>query len=40
MCKSNCEHPELKPKDNKCNDDLIKKCHGKKKNHSCNHKNK
>ncbi len=23
MCKSNCDHPELRPKDGKCSDDLI-----------------
>ncbi len=35
MCKSNCDHPELRPKDGECSDDLIEKCHGKNKNHPC-----
>lgn len=40
MCKSNCEHPELRPKDGKCNDELIEKCHGKDKTHPCNENDK
>jgi len=28
MCKCDCEHPELKPKDEKCSEELIEKCHG------------
>ncbi len=33
MCKSNCDHTELKPKVGKCCDELSEKCHGKGNNH-------
>lgn len=35
MCKCDCEHPELKPKDGKCSEELIKKCHGDVEEHPC-----
>lgn len=35
MCKSKCEHPELKPKDGKCSEKQIKECHGNEMNHPC-----
>jgi hypothetical protein len=38
MSKKKCEHPELKPKEGKCSDELIKKCHGKDKKHPCEEK--
>lgn len=38
MCKSNCDYPELRPKDGKCSDELIEKCHGRDKEHLCNEK--
>ncbi|PHS30950.1 MAG: hypothetical protein COA82_10895 [Alkaliphilus sp.] len=40
MCKSNCDHPELRPENGKCSDELIKKCHCKDKNHPCNENDK
>ncbi|HPU01377.1 MAG TPA: hypothetical protein PK568_05725 [Bacillota bacterium] len=37
MCKpkTECEHPERRPKDGKCSEELIKECHGEKKEKSC-----
>ncbi len=35
MCKTRCEHPNLKPKDGQCSEELIKHCHGQEKNHPC-----
>ncbi len=35
MDKYNCEHPERKPKDGNCDEDLIEKCHGKDPKHPC-----
>ncbi len=40
MCKSECDHPELRSKDGKCSDKLIEKCHGKDKKHPCDEKDK
>ncbi|KXL51769.1 hypothetical protein CLNEO_28360 [Anaerotignum neopropionicum] len=40
MCNSNkkieCEHPERRPADSKCSEELIQKCHGSTKDHPCN----
>lgn len=39
MCDTNqkdkceCEHPELKPTNGKCSEELIQKCHGNTKEH-------
>ncbi len=38
MSKNTCEHPERKPKNGKCSKELIKKCHGNKKEHPCDQK--
>ncbi len=38
MSESKCEHPDLRPKSGKCSDELIEKCHGKAKTHSCEDK--
>ncbi len=39
MCKNikndKCDHPELRPADGKCSEELIKKCHGSTKEHPC-----
>ncbi|WHH58684.1 hypothetical protein [Petroclostridium sp. X23] len=39
MCETNkndkCDHPELRPADGKCSEELIKKCHGSTKEHPC-----
>ena len=35
MCKTNCEHPELKLKSGKCSEQQIKNCHGEEKKHPC-----
>jgi len=35
MNHDNCEHPERKPKDGKCSEEQIKKCHGEKEGHPC-----
>jgi len=35
MCKNNCKHPELKPKDGKCSEKQVKECHGDEMNHPC-----
>jgi hypothetical protein len=40
MCKSKCEHPELKPKDGKCSEKQIKECHGDEMNHPCDSEDK
>ncbi len=40
MCKSNCENPQLRPKDGKCSEELVKRCHGKEESHPCNDKSK
>jgi|LSQX01.1.fsa_nt_gb hypothetical protein len=35
MCKSKCEHPELKPEEGKCSEEQIKHCHCDEKDHPC-----
>ena len=35
MSNDNCEHPERRPKDGKCSEEQIKKCHGSKEEHLC-----
>lgn len=35
MCSPTCDHPELKPKDGKCSEELIKQCHGTEKESLC-----
>jgi hypothetical protein len=39
MCQDNCEHPELKPKYDKCSEEQIKKCYGNEEDHPCDYKN-
>jgi hypothetical protein len=36
VTKDNCEHPELRPKDGKCGEELIRQCHGDQSKHPCN----
>jgi len=38
--KSKCEHPKPMPKDGECSKELIEKCHGKEKDHTCNKNSK
>ncbi len=40
MCKSNCDHPDLKPKDGKCSEELINRCHAHEKDHACDDRKK
>ncbi len=35
MTNNNCEHPERKPKNGKCSEEQIRKCHGEKEIHPC-----
>ena len=35
MSHDTCEHPERKPKDGKCSEEQIKKCHGSPNTHPC-----
>jgi hypothetical protein len=35
MGECKCEQPELRPKDGKCGEELIEKCHGKVEKHPC-----
>jgi len=35
MSNNNCEHPESRPKDGKCSEEQIKKCHGSTEDHPC-----
>jgi hypothetical protein len=36
MSNDKCEHPELRPKDGKCSEQLVKECHGDQVKHPCN----
>lgn len=35
MNHNDCEHPERRPKDGKCSEEQIKRCHGGKEEHPC-----
>ncbi len=35
MSNNECKHPERRPKEGKCDEEQIKKCHGEKEGHPC-----
>ena len=35
MNHNDCEHPERRPKDGKCSEEQIRRCHGEKEKHPC-----
>lgn len=38
MSHDNCEYPERKPKEGKCSEEQMRKCHGNEEDHPCERK--